>query len=234
MCATVTRANGEQKRWRKLASPDGTRPLSTLTSTGGISATTCWSWLCGTSPGHLRRTAPSWERYSTPLHTPIHTLRINNVGSPLSQILIELETALLDDKPHWYPLQTHDVSSIPLPRPSPFLPRRHPQSDAPGKKLQRKCDPVKAWSCVDLCVSCVACVSVVVEGERKEFNAYVHVYVCSHDPSCPEPGCVNVGVLCTYICVCLCIYECLGSQRVTEPEFDERAAVLYKGGWHKS
>ncbi|XP_023818995.1 regulating synaptic membrane exocytosis protein 1 isoform X20 [Oryzias latipes] len=73
----------------------------------------------------------------------------------MGEILIELETALLDDKPHWYPLQTHDVSSIPLPRPSPFLPRRHPQSDAPGKKLQR-------------------------------------------------------------------------SQRVTEPEFDERAAVLYK------
>uniref|UniRef100_A0A3P9LF73 Regulating synaptic membrane exocytosis 1a n=1 Tax=Oryzias latipes TaxID=8090 RepID=A0A3P9LF73_ORYLA len=74
----------------------------------------------------------------------------------MGEILIELETALLDDKPHWYPLQTHDVSSIPLPRPSPFLPRRQPQSDAPGKKLQR-------------------------------------------------------------------------SQRVTEPEFDERAAVLYKG-----
>ncbi|XP_016526617.1 regulating synaptic membrane exocytosis protein 1 isoform X14 [Poecilia formosa] len=53
----------------------------------------------------------------------------------MGEILIELETALLDDKPHWYPLQTHDVSSIPLPRPSPFLPRRH--TDAPGKKLQR-------------------------------------------------------------------------------------------------
>ncbi|XP_060896790.1 regulating synaptic membrane exocytosis protein 1-like isoform X23 [Labrus mixtus] len=51
------------------------------------------------------------------------------------QILIELETALLDDKPHWYPLQTHDVSSIPLPRPSPYLPRRN--TDTPGKKLQR-------------------------------------------------------------------------------------------------
>ncbi|XP_043991834.1 regulating synaptic membrane exocytosis protein 1-like isoform X13 [Gambusia affinis] len=52
----------------------------------------------------------------------------------MGEILIELETALLDDKPHWYPLQTHDVSSIPLPRPSPFLPRRH--TDTPGKKLQ--------------------------------------------------------------------------------------------------
>ncbi|XP_034465263.1 regulating synaptic membrane exocytosis protein 1-like isoform X30 [Hippoglossus hippoglossus] len=53
----------------------------------------------------------------------------------MGEILIELETALLDDKPHWFPLQTHDVSSIPLPRPSPFLPRRH--TEPPGKKLQR-------------------------------------------------------------------------------------------------
>ncbi|KAM4591306.1 regulating synaptic membrane exocytosis protein 1 isoform 3-T3 [Odontesthes bonariensis] len=55
----------------------------------------------------------------------------------MGEVLIELETALLDDKPHWYPLQTHDVSSIPLPRPSPFLPRRHTNTDAPDKKLQR-------------------------------------------------------------------------------------------------
>uniref|UniRef100_A0A665THE0 Regulating synaptic membrane exocytosis 1a n=1 Tax=Echeneis naucrates TaxID=173247 RepID=A0A665THE0_ECHNA len=53
----------------------------------------------------------------------------------MGEILIELETALLDEKPHWYPLQTHDVSSIPLPRPSPYLPRR--TTDTPGKKLQR-------------------------------------------------------------------------------------------------
>ncbi|XP_057703798.1 regulating synaptic membrane exocytosis protein 1-like isoform X18 [Corythoichthys intestinalis] len=55
----------------------------------------------------------------------------------MGEILIELETALLDDKPHWYPLQTHDVSSIPLPRPSPYLPRRHIHTDNPGRKLQR-------------------------------------------------------------------------------------------------
>uniref|UniRef100_A0AAQ4QJX6 Regulating synaptic membrane exocytosis 1 n=1 Tax=Gasterosteus aculeatus aculeatus TaxID=481459 RepID=A0AAQ4QJX6_GASAC len=54
----------------------------------------------------------------------------------MGEILIELETALLDDKPHWYPLQTHDVSSIPLPRPSPYLPRR--LTEPHGKKLQRK------------------------------------------------------------------------------------------------
>ncbi|XP_061645645.1 regulating synaptic membrane exocytosis protein 1-like isoform X13 [Phyllopteryx taeniolatus] len=55
----------------------------------------------------------------------------------MGEILIELETALLDDKPHWYPLQTHDVSSIPLPRPSPYLPRRHIHTDNPARKLQR-------------------------------------------------------------------------------------------------
>ncbi|XP_077438858.1 regulating synaptic membrane exocytosis protein 1 isoform X1 [Vanacampus margaritifer] len=55
----------------------------------------------------------------------------------MGEILIELETALLDDKPHWYPLQTHDVSSIPLPRPSPYLSRRHIHADNPGRKLQR-------------------------------------------------------------------------------------------------
>lgn len=55
----------------------------------------------------------------------------------MGEILIELETALLDDKPHWYPLQTHDVSSIPLPRPSPYPSRRHIHPDGPAKKLQR-------------------------------------------------------------------------------------------------
>uniref|UniRef100_A0A1A7YJG0 Regulating synaptic membrane exocytosis 1 n=2 Tax=Iconisemion striatum TaxID=60296 RepID=A0A1A7YJG0_9TELE len=55
----------------------------------------------------------------------------------LGEILIELETALLDDIPHWYKLQTHDASSIPLPQPSPYLPRRHAHGDSPSKKLQR-------------------------------------------------------------------------------------------------
>uniref|UniRef100_A0A3Q1HA78 Uncharacterized protein n=1 Tax=Anabas testudineus TaxID=64144 RepID=A0A3Q1HA78_ANATE len=54
----------------------------------------------------------------------------------LGEILIELETALLDDIPHWYKLQTHDVSSIPLPQPSPYLPRRRGHGDSPSKKLQ--------------------------------------------------------------------------------------------------
>ncbi|XP_034150266.1 regulating synaptic membrane exocytosis protein 1 isoform X14 [Esox lucius] len=55
----------------------------------------------------------------------------------LGEILIELETALLDDVPHWYKLQTHDVSSLPLPQPSPYLPRRQASHDSPSKKLQR-------------------------------------------------------------------------------------------------
>ncbi|XP_060249536.1 regulating synaptic membrane exocytosis protein 1 isoform X4 [Ovis aries] len=55
----------------------------------------------------------------------------------LGEILIELETALLDDEPHWYKLQTHDESSLPLPQPSPFMPRRHPHGESASKKLQR-------------------------------------------------------------------------------------------------
>ncbi|KAM8841902.1 regulating synaptic membrane exocytosis protein 1 isoform 9-T9 [Synchiropus picturatus] len=55
----------------------------------------------------------------------------------MGEILIELETALLDDIPHWYKLQTHDASSIPLPQPSPYLPRRHVHGESPSKKLQR-------------------------------------------------------------------------------------------------
>ncbi|XP_049325651.1 regulating synaptic membrane exocytosis protein 1 isoform X17 [Astyanax mexicanus] len=55
----------------------------------------------------------------------------------LGEILIELETALLDDQPHWYKLQSHDVSSLPLPQPSPYLPRRHVHGESPSKKLQR-------------------------------------------------------------------------------------------------
>ncbi|KAM7173790.1 regulating synaptic membrane exocytosis protein 1 isoform 6-T6 [Macrochelys suwanniensis] len=56
----------------------------------------------------------------------------------LGEILIELETALLDDEPHWYKLQTHDESSLPLPQPSPFLPRRHVHGgESTSKKLQR-------------------------------------------------------------------------------------------------
>ncbi|XP_021099368.1 regulating synaptic membrane exocytosis protein 1 isoform X35 [Heterocephalus glaber] len=55
----------------------------------------------------------------------------------LGEILIELETALLDDEPHWYKLQTHDESSLPLPHPSPFMPRRHIHGESSSKKLQR-------------------------------------------------------------------------------------------------
>ncbi|XP_031757301.1 regulating synaptic membrane exocytosis protein 1 isoform X16 [Xenopus tropicalis] len=55
----------------------------------------------------------------------------------LGEILIELETALLDDEPHWYKLQTHDESSLPLPQPSPFMPRRHVHGENSSKKLQR-------------------------------------------------------------------------------------------------
>ncbi|XP_057195822.1 regulating synaptic membrane exocytosis protein 2 isoform X14 [Triplophysa rosa] len=55
----------------------------------------------------------------------------------LGEILIELETALLDDEPHWYKLQTHDVSSVPLPKSSPCLQRRALHGDSPSRRLQR-------------------------------------------------------------------------------------------------
>ncbi|XP_038600813.1 regulating synaptic membrane exocytosis protein 2 isoform X15 [Tachyglossus aculeatus] len=56
----------------------------------------------------------------------------------LGEILIELETALLDDEAHWYKLQTHDVSSLPLPHPSPYLSRRQLHGESPSRRLQNK------------------------------------------------------------------------------------------------
>ncbi|XP_028326940.1 regulating synaptic membrane exocytosis protein 2 isoform X14 [Gouania willdenowi] len=56
----------------------------------------------------------------------------------LGEILIELETALLDDEPHWYKLQTHDVSSVPLPRASPNTQRRQLHGESPTRRLQNK------------------------------------------------------------------------------------------------
>ncbi|KAM4736198.1 regulating synaptic membrane exocytosis protein 2 isoform 7-T7 [Anableps anableps] len=56
----------------------------------------------------------------------------------LGEILIELETALLDDEPHWYKLQTHDVSSMPLPRASPNAQRRQLHGESPTRRLQNK------------------------------------------------------------------------------------------------
>uniref|UniRef100_A0A8B9HNR9 Regulating synaptic membrane exocytosis 2 n=1 Tax=Astyanax mexicanus TaxID=7994 RepID=A0A8B9HNR9_ASTMX len=53
----------------------------------------------------------------------------------LGEILIELETALMDDEPHWYKLQTHDVSSVPLPKSSPYLQRRGLHGDS-TRRLQ--------------------------------------------------------------------------------------------------
>ncbi|XP_041962027.1 regulating synaptic membrane exocytosis protein 2-like isoform X2 [Alosa sapidissima] len=56
----------------------------------------------------------------------------------LGEILIELETALMDDEPHWYKLQTHDSSSVPLPNPSPHLQRRALHGDSPARRLQNQ------------------------------------------------------------------------------------------------
>lgn len=59
------------------------------------------------------------------------------------QVLIELESALLDDQPHWYKLQLHDVSSLPLPSASPYLQRRglQPEHSQPSRRLQSENTP---------------------------------------------------------------------------------------------
>lgn len=59
------------------------------------------------------------------------------------QVLIELESALLDDQPHWYKLQLHDVSSLPLPSASPYLQRRglQPEHSQPSRRLQSEHTP---------------------------------------------------------------------------------------------
>ncbi|KAM8735960.1 regulating synaptic membrane exocytosis protein 2 isoform 39-T39 [Acanthopagrus schlegelii] len=113
---------------------------------------------CSSSDKSKRRTKtvkkslePKWNQ--TFMYSPVHrrefrermleiTLwdqaRVREEESEfLGEILIELETALLDDEPHWYKLQTHDVSSIPLPRASPNAQRRQLHGESPTRRLQR-------------------------------------------------------------------------------------------------
>ncbi|XP_066547599.1 regulating synaptic membrane exocytosis protein 2 [Amia ocellicauda] len=113
---------------------------------------------CSSSDKSKRRTKtvkktlePKWNQ--TFMYSPVHrrefrermleiTLwdqaRVREEESEfLGEILIELETALLDDEPHWYKLQTHDVSSMPLPHPSPYMPRRQLHGESPTRRLQR-------------------------------------------------------------------------------------------------
>ncbi|KAM4568976.1 regulating synaptic membrane exocytosis protein 2 isoform 24-T24 [Fundulus diaphanus] len=112
---------------------------------------------CSSSDKSKRRTKtvkkslePKWNQ--TFMYSPVHrrefrermleiTLwdqaRVREEESEfLGEILIELETALLDDEPHWYKLQTHDVSSMPLPRASPNAQRRQLHGESP-RRLQR-------------------------------------------------------------------------------------------------
>ncbi|XP_077951591.1 regulating synaptic membrane exocytosis protein 2 isoform X19 [Gasterosteus aculeatus] len=112
---------------------------------------------CSSSDKSKRRTKtvkkslePKWNQ--TFMYSPVHrrefrermleiTLwdqaRVREEESEfLGEILIELETALLDDEPHWYKLQTHDVSSIPLPRASPNTQRRQLHGESPTRRLQ--------------------------------------------------------------------------------------------------
>ncbi|XP_064801958.1 regulating synaptic membrane exocytosis protein 2-like isoform X2 [Oncorhynchus masou masou] len=111
---------------------------------------------CSSSDKSKRRTKtvkkslePKWNQ--TFMYSPVHrrefrermleiTLwdqaRVREEESQfLGEILIELETALLDDEPHWYKLQTHDVSSMPLPRASPNPQRRQLHGESPTRRL---------------------------------------------------------------------------------------------------
>ena len=56
------------------------------------------------------------------------------------------------------------------------------------------------------------------------FVLYLHVYMCGVFTR----YCLS---MCVCVCVCVCGIDCVGSQRVTEPEFDEGTAVVSKGGW---
>ncbi|XP_053467504.1 regulating synaptic membrane exocytosis protein 2 isoform X1 [Ictalurus furcatus] len=113
---------------------------------------------CSSSDKSKRRTKtvkkslePKWNQ--TFMYSPVHrrefrermleiTLwdqaRVREEESEfLGEILIELETALMDDEPHWYKLQMHDVSSMPLPKSSPYLQRRTMHGESPTRRLQR-------------------------------------------------------------------------------------------------
>ncbi|XP_053530978.1 regulating synaptic membrane exocytosis protein 2 isoform X10 [Ictalurus punctatus] len=112
---------------------------------------------CSSSDKSKRRTKtvkkslePKWNQ--TFMYSPVHrrefrermleiTLwdqaRVREEESEfLGEILIELETALMDDEPHWYKLQMHDVSSMPLPKSSPYLQRRTMHGESPTRRLQ--------------------------------------------------------------------------------------------------
>lgn len=69
------------------------------------------------------------------------------------------------------------------------------------------------------------------------YTAYVSVTVCFHDLPLTLhlhlEMCPNVHVFWVHTCarVSVCVYNCVGSQRLSEPEFDEGTAVVPKGGW---
>ncbi len=110
------------------------------------------------------------------------------------QVLIELDSALLDDQPHWYKLQLHDVSSVPLPIGSPYLQRRglQPEDSASSRRLQS--ETVLLFVCLQFiaffCFSFIPSSSSVVD----------FVLLFSHD-ALPDKGLYySAG---NNICVCV-------------------------------
>ncbi len=126
--------------------------------------------------------------------------------SVLLQILIELETALLDDIPHWYKLQTHDVSSIPLPQPSPYLPRRHVHGDSPSKKLQSMSGYIGNFTVCIFTNTCV-CDSIPV---LWTYTCVWVLYAVFYPFNELSLWCLDLGSWQQNLCVCVCVvYVCL-------------------------
>lgn len=155
--------------------------------------------------------------------------------SVLSQILIELETALLDDIPHWYKLQTHDVSSIPLPQPSPYLPRRHVHGDSPSKKLQSMFAYMQylytlIYVCVCVCdlIPVLWTFSVCASVWSLTFALLSFLFCVSQ---CGRLTTEPLNLTLSSVCVCMCVCTCAGSHRIIDTEFDDGLMVVTKGGW---
>uniref|UniRef100_A0A8C7ZZ52 Regulating synaptic membrane exocytosis 2 n=1 Tax=Oryzias sinensis TaxID=183150 RepID=A0A8C7ZZ52_9TELE len=104
----------------------------------------------------------------------------------LGEILIELETALLDDEPHWYKLQTHDVSSIPLPRASPNSQRRQLHRESPTRRLQSKQRHANLFLCVYASHALVTAVATCcLQGKNGQtYTWHTATNILTRFPSC--------------------------------------------------
>lgn len=127
--------------------------------------------------------------------------------------------------PHWYKLQTHDSSSIPLPQPSPYLPRRHVHGESPSKKLQSTFFFLCASNSIATCRQMLTCVLLCECALIPPLcTRYKNLPYVSYSRTCqPYP----------VLCVCACVFVCVstGSHRIIDTEFDDGLLIVTKGGW---